>query len=113
MQMLEALQDCVKKHPREAKVSLCHAIVGNIDLCSFPAALLRAHAEASEVQYVCGHLEKAATWCLVSQICPEEAAAVEDCVGPRGRLGVPAAVPKRCRRAMGALDSCMEAHSSQ
>ena len=65
------------------------------------------------VQYICRHLEQAATWCLVREVCPEEVQAVEDCAGYKGRYGAPPNAPARCRRAMASLDACMEAHQAE
>lgn len=81
-----------------------------VNLSSHSAASLKCMRSA-DLQYVCRHLEQAATWCLVKEVCREEAESVEDCVGGRSKYGPPSSVPERCKKAMRALDACMEAHA--
>lgn len=49
---------------------------------------------------------------MIKEVCPKEVAGLEDCVGIASRYGAPPAVPKRCKKALTALDVCMETHSS-
>ncbi|KAK9837639.1 hypothetical protein WJX74_001823 [Apatococcus lobatus] len=59
-------------------------------------------------QFICKHIEAAAGWCLVADICPQEVQDVEGCLGRQGAM--PSLVPKRCQAAASRLEACIEAH---
>lgn len=76
-------------------------------------AAIKLYLKVYSVQMVCNNLEKMVTWCLVKQICPREASDLEGCIGYKGKSSLPPAVPRRCQKCLDALDSCMEAHTTQ
>ena len=65
------------------------------------------------VQVVCRSLQAAVAWCVVSDICSDEAASVEDCTGGRLKGGAAPSVPRRCRAAAERLDECLERRAAE
>lgn len=60
---------------------------------------------------VCKHLESAAAWCMLSEVCPTEVEDVNNCVGRYGGAAAgmaPGAVPRRCAAAAQRLQNCLE-----
>lgn len=65
------------------------------------------------MQVVCRNLQAAVAWCVVSDLCPDEAASVEDCAGGRTKHGAPPAVPRHCQAAAERLDECLERRAAE
>ncbi len=68
---IKALEDCVRKHPRDREVSntqsLCRGKLSRIN------ELLRYRSmRIFYVQIVCGRIEMQAAWCMIGLICPQE-----------------------------------------
>jgi len=62
---------------------------------------------------VCRSLQAAVAWCVVSDLCPDEAASVEDCAGGRRKGGAPPSVPRQCSAAAERLDECLERRAAE
>lgn len=60
-------------------------------------------------QLLCRHLSSAAGWCIFSGLCPQEARALEDCIGGSSSSGPATRVPKRCEHHSDLLNACIEA----
>ncbi|KAL3138817.1 hypothetical protein ABBQ32_005653 [Trebouxia sp. C0010 RCD-2024] len=71
----------------------------------------RKHPRQAEL--VCRQIQASAAWCVMSQLCPEQAAALEDCGGCSRKGLPPRLIRRQCQAAADSLTQCMDAHQQQ
>ena len=99
-QVMQALKDCQRKHPKEA----------NGAINAWPTQWYIATRSISSLPYlsgICQHLTSAAGWCIFQSICPTEGRSLEDCVGV-SNIRTVSHIPTRCSEREELLSACLE-----
>ncbi len=110
---MDAFEQCARRHPRDIEVQ--HYGPSHRDCTCRTGSSAPAPTDDGYMllQVVCRSLQAAVAWCVVSDLCPDEAASVEDCAGGRRKSGAPPSVPRHCSAAAERLDECLERRAAE